>query len=263
MASVIEIDALLSMADADLVREAFLATRGEAPEPGIAQQHLDALAARRTDRLQFVLDLVQEARRAGREVVVRFGSPAQRYLSGLVPGGEDRAGPAVRAVDISGLCRAEDEEFVRQCYIHLLGKQADEGGLRYYAALLRGGTPKVEVLSRLIAAARGQGETLALRIEGDALAHLAEDGAQRGRHRLEELLPGSDEAFVARLYRRLLGKEVDPDGLAAYRWMLTTECSRLEVVARIMQAAREAGRPVAVDFDASPEALREAMQRPI
>lgn len=67
------------------------------------------------------------------------------------------AAPAARATpDVQSLLALGDEAFVRQAYLLLLGREADEGGLDNYLARVRSGDHKARLLVQLALSDEGR-----------------------------------------------------------------------------------------------------------
>jgi hypothetical protein len=79
--------------------------------------------------------------------------------------------------------RVSDNDFVRSLYVGIMGREPDSSGLNYYTSELRSGRKRSDVLSTFLNTAEF-------------------------RQRI------SDSNFVTVLYRRILGREPDPSGLA-------------------------------------------------
>jgi len=118
--------------------------------------------------------------------------------------------------DVDTLLALHDERFVRQAYLLVLGREADDDGLRNYLAQVRRGVDKAGIVAEL--ALSGEGRKAPRRLAGlDALAH------------------NPARAAPGRL-RRLLERLVKP-GLAATEMQLRALDNRLAVMADAQEQA--------------------------
>jgi hypothetical protein len=154
----------------------------------------------------------------------------------------------------------DGEAFVRQAYQRLLGRPADAAGLQSYAAQLRSGMSKAQLIAelenspegRLAARRRGAGAVSNVNPAG-GIQHLRSPGLsntpaaagfnrEQGVTRLQadmdpvsvghagELLNMHGAAFVNSSYIALLRRPADPEGLRRYMEVLRSGFSRSYVL---------------------------------
>ena len=95
-----------------------------------------------------------------------------------------------------------NDEYLTILYDAMLGREADEGGLAAWSALLEDGYPRNQVLADFV----GSDEFTAI---------CNSFGVTRGDYAVTDVLDVNYRAaeFVRRAYRLILGREADPDGL--------------------------------------------------
>jgi hypothetical protein len=247
--AIIDYDHLDAHDDIEAIRQAYLQAYGTKMAAATLRPFAEALAGGRLSRLTAVLELVDLARREGREITLHFGQPMQSYLPGLSPGDGLAAGGSpprnLRVVDVSDLEALDDAAFVRYGYLHILGKTADPEGLAHHLYQLQTGRTRLDVLSTLAQAAKQDGETVTFQLRADALTQLGQNQVAS----LKSLLAGSPEQCISALYQTVLGKAVDADGMAHYLWQLSTGRSRFAIYTELRTVAMREGRRVVVDCD--------------
>jgi hypothetical protein len=122
----------------------------------------------------------------------------------------------------------EGESFVRSAYQHLLDRPADSSGLSSYAARLRAGMSKAELVAelqnspegRMVARRRnGRGRSLGADVApvdyraAETRGPTATSDTVRD---VAKLLGFDGDDFVREAYRAILGRDADPNGLAYY-----------------------------------------------
>lgn len=65
-----------------------------------------------------------------------------------------------RAPSVADLCHLWDSDFVREAYLAILGREADEEGERHFTAQLRAGAAKIRILSDLAFSEEGRAKSL-------------------------------------------------------------------------------------------------------
>jgi hypothetical protein len=257
--AIVEYDMLDPNDDVQALRQAHLQAYGAPMPDANLRPFADALAAGQLSRLAAVLELVDAARREGRDVTLHFSQPMQHYLPGLSPGagtgrGVGWAPPrSLRVVDLSDLGALDDAGFVRFGYLHILGKPADAEGLAHHLYRMQTGRTRLDVLSELAQAAKLEGEAVTFQIRAEALTTLGQNPVAS----LKALLSGDAEACIAALYQTVLGKPVDADGMAHYLWQISRGRRRFEIYLELRAVAAREGRAVFVDCDVDEDALGE------
>ena len=124
------------------------------------------------------------------------------------------------------LLALQGEEFVRAAYRAILGRDADDDGLRHYLKRLSLGEAPTSVLEALAASTEGR-------------AHLGQALVTDADQALALLQGTSDRDFVEGLYKRLLGRGADPGGLANYLHVLAGNQGDRRAIATGMFASEE------------------------
>ena len=255
--AVVEYDQLDPADGRAALAQAWLQAYGEPIGAAQLEHYGVRLAAGQASRLALVLELVDGARQAGRQITLRFSQPMQSYLPGLAAGASSGEGmvaaAAMRVVDLSEMDGLAPEEFVRACYIQILGKPADPEGLAHFLHRMATGSARLSVPSDLARAARLEGESVIFQLQPQALGRFGQGPAPS----LAALLSGSDQACIEALYQAVLGKAADEGGLAHYQWQLTSGRSRLSLFTELRRVAAQEGRQVIVDFDLDEAALQQ------
>ena len=137
------------------------------------------------------------------------------------------------------------ELFVDQAYIDVLGRTADEAGLRYWSGLIRGGTSPVAVYNELVTSPEFGGTVAPVTRLYYSVFGRTPDlsglrywvGVRQGGAGLEQLAveflrsnefaalssASSDAEIVAAVYGRVLGRAPDATGLAYWIDLIATE----------------------------------------
>lgn len=158
-----------------------------------------------------------------------------------------------------GLMKLDDEAFVRQAFLRLLGRGADPEGLKAYLAQLMQGVSREEIYQALAASeeaqryeARRQQMRKGLAVFAPALRHASamvpmpqwwpsrapvswEGPATQVAH-VNELLDLEGVAFVKAAYVALLGREVDTEGGQVYLQRLRDGWSRMSLVKALSES---------------------------
>jgi hypothetical protein len=248
--AIVEYDLLDPVDDTNAIRQAYLQTYGAEMPAAHLQPYAEALGAGQLSRLAAVLELVDTARRDGREVTLHFDQPMQNYLPGLSPGGPARGTGwtgtrSTRVVDLSEIGTLDDTAFVRFSYLHILSKPADPEGLAHHLYRMQTGRTRLDVLNELAQSAKLEGEPVTFQLRAEALPKLGQSPVAS----LKNLLAGEAEECIGALYQTVLGKPVDADGMAHYLWQLSRGRSRFEIYIELRAVAAREGRSVIVDCD--------------
>jgi O-antigen biosynthesis protein len=141
------------------------------------------------------------------------------------------------------------EEFVRVAYITILGREADEAGLRHYLSSLYSGASKFEIVTRLFSSEEAKSKGLTL----DGL-----DEAMRTSE-LYELMCHFDESFVRKAYIAVLGRDIDADGLQNYLSRIREGEERIEILAELRGS--EEGQAKSLDIRGLDVAIKKHLSR--
>jgi hypothetical protein len=177
---------------------------GRSPDPVGKESYLAAL--RRHSNRQLVIQDIETSVEARK----RNGESA-RFKEDLVRALREEGELPVSLDDIMSRC---GEAFVRRAYIVLLGRDADEVGLRHYLDRLRRGCGKAGVLEELLR---------------------SEEAKRHAAHR--DLDSMSDSEFLEVIYQRLLGRPVDEDGRKHYLVKLAKNGQRRRIIKKIESSA--------------------------
>jgi glycogen synthase len=151
------------------------------------------------------------------------------------------------------------EEFVKELYRLLFGREADADGLAYYTAALRHGTSRAAVVRTIASSAEGWGYVG----EADWLKALEPLEAQDRLQEIEALWPAPSGAFVRSLYRTLLGREPDVMGWLRQMVSLRGGRRRLDLLRSIANSVEAAGKGVIPTFiDELAERMKHAREDP-
>lgn len=157
-------------------------------------------------------------------------------------------GPSTAAKSVEQLLALDDHEFVRAAYWTLFGRDADPGGLVHYVQALRAGSSKEHILYRLSESEEFRRGAPSLDGLHEVLARGRADG---GRSRQAAALPQDEvaallalegHAFVQGMYRLLLGREPDPEGMRFYVRELAQAKDRRDIVAQVLRSDEFARR---------------------
>ena len=163
---------------------------------------------------------------------------------------------------------AQNERFVRQLYLDVLGRPADAGGLGLFLGRLTDGSLDRRQVAQVIVASdeyarRAVGtqyrQYLGRPADADGLRHFTGQLlAGQGLDRVRVGLVGSDEyfaraggtpaAFVRQLYRDALGRQADPDGLDHWTGHLAAGASRSDVTDAVLGSTEGRQRQVRADY---------------
>lgn len=141
------------------------------------------------------------------------------------------------------------EEFVRVAYQTILGRDADEAGLRHYLSSLYVGASKFEVVTRLSSSEEAKSKGLTL----DGL-----DEAMRTSE-LFELMCHFDEPFVKKAYVAILGRDIDSDGLQHYLGRIREGEDRIEILAELRGS--DEGRAKSLDVPGLDVAIKKHLSQ--
>lgn len=158
-----------------------------------------------------------------------------------------------------GMMQLDDEAFVRQAYLRLLGRGADADGLRGYLEQLQQGVGRTEIYQILAASEEAQryearrqqmrrgmtlyappprsGAVVAAPSWWPAAAPVTWDGPAAEVAHVDELLELDGVAFVKAAYVAILGREVDTEGGTVYLQRLRDGWSRMSVVKNLFLSA--------------------------
>lgn len=188
---------------------------------------------------------------------------------------------AIQSMD-SSLLQLDDEAFLRQVYLRLLGRAADAPGLQGYLGQLQQGVPRHDIYQELATSEEGQryearrralrrnltvvspplpmGQTqgtqiLAMKPQWLMAPVDVWDGPTPQVANVQELLDLEGTAFIKAAYLALLGREVDEEGGRNYARKLRGGWSKMSVV-KGLAASDEARR-----FGPQLPGLHKALQR--
>ena len=188
---------------------------------------------------------------------------------------------AIQSMD-SSLLQLDDEAFLRQVYLRLLGRAADASGLQGYLEQLQQGVPRHDIYQELATSEEGQryeARRRALRRNLTVVSPPLPMGQTQGAQMLavqpqwlmapvdvwdgptaqvanvQELLDLEGTAFIKAAYLALLGREVDEEGGRNYARKLRGGWSKMSVV-KGLAASDEARR-----FGPQLPGLHKALQR--
>jgi hypothetical protein len=136
---------------------------------------------------------------------------------------------------VTQLLALEGEQFVREAYLAILGREADPAGLSYYGRRVAAGEPKEQILVDLRCDPEGQAR--ATPVAGlDELVASAQAIAAAGPLTVKaasasELLTLHGREFVQSAYLTLFDRPADPEGLVRYLEVLRSGFSRSFVLA--------------------------------
>lgn len=108
---------------------------------------------------------------------------------------------------ISELITLDNDEFLREAYCLVLGREVDRAGIEHYTRKLNQGMSKEAML-----------------------VSLARSEEAQARFALGTSPELTDEAFIDATYVRLLGRHADPDGMRVYSRRLEKKGDRAQVV---------------------------------
>ena len=187
----------------------------------------------------------------------------------------------IQSMDSSFL-QLDDEAFLRQVYLRLLGRAADAPGLQGYLGQLQQGVPRQDIYQELATSEEGQryearrralrrnltvvspplpmGQTQGTQILAMQPQWLMApvdvwDGPTNQVANVQELLDLEGTAFIKAAYLALLGREVDEEGGRNYARKLRGGWSKMSVV-KGLAASDEARR-----FGPQLPGLHKALQR--
>jgi hypothetical protein len=132
----------------------------------------------------------------------------------------DHQTPRRKLFTLAELLHGNDQQFVSDAYLALLGRNADEGGLGSYTDLLLDGKSRIEVLVYLHRSAEGK----ANRVDIVGLAPTT---------LLTELLAYDDATFMSCAFQTLLGRPVDGGAYIGYGGQLRRGMLRLDLLREI------------------------------
>ena len=188
---------------------------------------------------------------------------------------------AIQSMD-SSLLQLDDEAFLRQVYLRLLGRTADAPGLQGYLEQLQQGASRHDIYQELATSEEGQryearrralrrnltavpstlpmaqtpsAQTLAVQPPWLMAPVDVWDGPTAQVANVQELLDLEGTAFIKAAYLALLGREVDEEGGRNYARKLRGGWSKMSVVKGL--AASDEAR----SFGPQLPGLRKALQR--
>ena len=174
--------------------------------------------------------------------------------------GRRRATLRVEALETRILMNAADEQYVLRLYDDLLERPADPSGLQSWSGLLDQGASRIQVVEEFLGSAEHQIQQIGnlyeslLKRAPDPLGlsgwlQFLQTGGRSDQ--LEAFILGSPEyfsdaggsanSFLASLYHDVLGRPIDPSGLASFTNALQSGVTRTQVASAIVdsQEARE------------------------
>jgi hypothetical protein len=131
-------------------------------------------------------------------------------------------------LDLEGLLSLRGEAFIRAAYVVFLGREADQGGVQFYARRLREGYGKASVIRDLAASKEARGRT------AGPLDHLPAKAPILDMAALSKL---TDDAFITKLFQELLGRTPESAAREHYRSFLKQGGTRQRVVKDIEASA--------------------------
>lgn len=135
-----------------------------------------------------------------------------------------------------------DEPFLRTAYLSLLRREADPSGLENYLRQLAGGCSRAQVVFELATSPEGHQADASLPGLADLVRSQLSAATVPEVHHVHDLLPLRTEVFVRTAYQIVLGREVDPQGLALYKDLLLQGWSRSYVLSELVNS--DEGRSV-------------------
>ena len=135
-----------------------------------------------------------------------------------------------------------DDAFLRAAYLHLLRREADPSGLENYLRQLAGGCSRAQVVFELATSPEGHQADASLPGLADLVRSQLSAATVPEVHHVHDLLPLRTEVFVRTAYQIVLGREVDPQGLALYKDLLLQGWSRSYVLSELVNS--DEGRSV-------------------
>jgi hypothetical protein len=162
------------------------------------------------------------------------------------------------AVDLESLLKMDGREFVEHAYATLLGRPADETGLRENCGYLECGTHKVDILQALVNSPEGRSRAVRLAGLEEAAKELRGvrlSGAAAERETpvirsaaepvdLESLLQMDGREFVEHAYATLLGRAADEIGLKEYCGHLARGAHKVDLLQALSRSPEGRARKV-------------------
>ncbi len=155
---------------------------------------------------------------------------------------EDDGGSPARGgrAGLEGLLAGTDEQFVRNAYRRLLGREPDPEGFGACLEQLRAGSTRARILGGI---ARSP-ESVARAGAAGGLGELVHAAEARDREitwpvasTYEELLGLADGRFVRCAYLTVLGRPAEPGGFHGYRGQLRAGISKTAILASLRESA--------------------------
>jgi FkbM family methyltransferase len=145
--------------------------------------------------------------------------PRQVVLDALIacvppPVAPKSADPATNTVDVTVIDKLEPaEQFVRECYLKILGREADASGLRHYRLLLGIGVSRPQIMAILAMSDEGQQRNQTLLWHGVPLASQPLSFKHRLLLRIRETLGISDlDDGISSFHASIAGTHARLDG---------------------------------------------------
>jgi len=164
-----------------------------------------------------------------------------------------------RRVSVRDILSYRGSDFIDACYVHLLSRAPEEAGLTYHLDLLRNGVPRTSILLQIYMSAKRTGvdasihgiDLLMFRVRiqkrvaqlwssmkaslGELLPATQHTAIATTRTtvrylKVEELLALDHVEFLYACYRKILGREPDPSGLASYLAKLDAGVAKSRVI---------------------------------
>lgn len=150
---------------------------------------------------------------------------------------DSRTSPETRT--LQDLLALQGPRFIGQAYLTLLGRPPDPAGYRHYESLLRGGAPKIQLISELCSSSEGRNYGRRLGGLDEALADVCRAAAPRSVT-VDWLLGLVDELFVDQACGLVAGRPDDVDLIAHTARRLREGTHRLTLLKELL-ALRSAG----------------------
>jgi hypothetical protein len=134
---------------------------------------------------------------------------------------------------VNALEQSDDQTFLGEAYLALLGRPVDPSGFRDYMSRLNAGESRSQICEELMASDEGRKQ--AIRSREDPSLAAADDltSSVRPVHSAADLLSLDGDEFIRRAYLSLLGREPDAAGMQAYVERLARGTTKTKIIADI------------------------------
>jgi Domain of unknown function (DUF4214) len=159
-----------------------------------------------------------------------------------------------RAVSTSDLLFHYGRDFLKACYVHLLGRLPDPAGIATYEGKLRSGASRRSILLTIYDSDEARSRGVHIRRIGflrlcEALSRLSQGALSGGEKKilhLGHLLRSDSSDFVVTCYREILGRQPDLYGLDHYSRKVTQGTAKCRVIGDLVYSAEGKQRRVRV-----------------